>query len=149
MTRSTQALWNLHKIKDCYVRLDRSMQAECLNWLNQTNGTNKNSNHQFNQCNEPNATNEQNDRPVGQTQMKQTQKPALLAHRTGRRASIASTSMFAIGNEVVEAGFDHFRRIPISQQVHLAIPDNSYKTDANTESPKTSTDPNRNKKTND
>lgn len=38
---------------------------------------------------------------------------------TGRRASIASTNVFAIGNTIREAGFDYFVPIPRSNQVNL------------------------------
>lgn len=37
-----------------------------------------------------------------------------------RRASIASTSLFAIGNNIREAGFDHFLKIPRSNQVQTS-----------------------------
>lgn len=38
---------------------------------------------------------------------------------TRRRASVASASLFAIGSNVREAGFDYFARIPRSNQVMI------------------------------
>lgn len=39
--------------------------------------------------------------------------------RAGRRVSVASTNIFQFGNNLNEAGFDHFQRIPRSAQVNI------------------------------
>lgn len=44
-----------------------------------------------------------------------------------RRASVASTSLFGIGNSIREAGFDHFQKIPRSNQVTLGAEQASNK----------------------
>lgn len=87
----------LHGVLDnCFVPLVRNMQAECLLWLAET---------------EPNAPNEE--QQLQQQLQQQAQLPSQASgFNNNRRASVASTNVFAIGNEVVEAGFDHFQRVP-------------------------------------
>lgn len=82
----------LHGVLDnCFVPLKRNMQAECLLWLAET---------------KPNAPNEE------QQLQQQAQLPSQASgFKNNRRASVAGTTVFAIGNEVVEAGFDHFQRV--------------------------------------
>lgn len=48
---------------------------------------------------------------------KQSANPAQIQSR--RRVSVASTSLFNIGNQIREAGFDFFQRIPRSTEVNL------------------------------
>lgn len=45
--------------------------------------------------------------------------PIQLAPRHGRRASIASTTLFSVGQMVRDVGFDYLQKIPRSNQVVL------------------------------
>lgn len=53
-------------------------------------------------------------------QSRQKQRAQDTQPRT-RRASVSSTSLFAIGNDIREAGFDYFERIPRSSKVQLDL----------------------------
>lgn len=84
-----------HDIKrELVVKLERNIVAESLSYLNQ-----RQMNHLTQSSNAQNS--------------QRSQIPQ-------RRASIASTSLFAINNTVREAGFDHFRKIPRSNQIQTS-----------------------------
>lgn len=50
----------------------------------------------------------------------QMNQPSHASQRLQRRASVASTSLFAIGNSIREAGYDYFGKIPRSNHVQMA-----------------------------
>lgn len=94
MTRQTEALLQQHQItRELHVRLDRSIMTDVMSHLV----------HQ-----PPNA-------PANSAQRAQRAQSA----QPIRRASIASTNLFLVGNEMRETGFDYFERIPRSNIVNL------------------------------
>lgn len=99
-------MYREHGIKDGYVVLERNYGADCLAWLGQNA-----------EC-EPNETTETNNCRNPRNQSVQQQNT--LVHNRSRRASIASTSVFAVQNSVVETGSDYLSQIPKSIQVASA-----------------------------
>lgn len=83
------------------MRLERNLQAQCLDWLeNVTNFVNN-----------PNNMNNDSGASAQPTQQHGLQRP--------RRASVASASLFFVDNSVLVTGSDHLQRIPKSNRVNF------------------------------
>lgn len=84
-----------HGVRDnCFVRLERNLQTECLSWLNRER-----------------VSNTVHQQPSETLLQQQLQQQRLVS----RRASVSSS----IENQIVEAGYDFFKRIPRSNEVAL------------------------------
>lgn len=101
VTRQTAALLNEHGItKELTVNLKREYKIEALSFLNSRT-------RQFTQP-------IQSDQPSHSRQA----QPTPSTHRT-RRASVAGTNLYMIGDHIGETGYDHLQKIPRPNRVQI------------------------------
>lgn len=109
VTRSYQRLLDSMQVRDCFVGLERNIQAETLSWLNMTESTRTT-------VNEASCANNASNISDISTQQENQQNTA---SRSNRRASVASTNLFVVGNNVQDMGFDYLQKIPRSNRVNF------------------------------